>query len=55
LALTTYDISDMPEIPRKSLVIGGGIIAIEVASLMNKFGSDVTLVSEYQIFNSSRM
>ena len=43
-AITSNEIFDLPVFPRRLLVVGGGYIAIEFASLFQRLGSRVTLV-----------
>ena len=44
LAITSNEIFDLPQQPKRLLIIGGGYIAVEFASLMARLGSKVTLV-----------
>ncbi|MBV1708152.1 MAG: glutathione-disulfide reductase [Hyphomicrobiales bacterium] len=44
LAITSNEIFDLPQLPARLLIIGGGYIAVEFASLMARLGSKVTLV-----------
>ncbi|HEX9170960.1 MAG TPA: glutathione-disulfide reductase [Roseiarcus sp.] len=41
-AITSNEIFDLPVFPRRLLVVGGGYIAIEFASLFQRLGSQVT-------------
>jgi glutathione reductase (NADPH) len=41
--ITSNEIFDLPELPRRILIIGGGYIAVEFASLLVRLGSHVTL------------
>jgi glutathione reductase (NADPH) len=43
-AITSNEIFDLPEFPRRLLVVGGGYIAVEFASLFQRLGSQVTHV-----------
>ena len=43
-AITSNEIFDLPVFPRRLLVVGGGYIAIEFASLFERLGSEVTMV-----------
>ena len=43
-AITSNEIFDLPVFPRRLLVIGGGYIAVEFASLFQRLGSEVTQV-----------
>jgi len=36
-----------PKIPKDLLVVGGGVIGLEMASVYQRFGSNVTVI-EYQ-------
>lgn len=42
--LSSDEILDMRELPDSLLIVGGGVIGVEWASMMNDFGVDVTLV-----------
>lgn len=42
--LTSDDILDLTEIPEKLLILGGGVVGCEFASLYSRLGSDVTIV-----------
>ena len=43
-ALTNREILDLTEIPERLVVIGGGVIGLEMASYFNSAGSDVTVI-----------
>ena len=43
-ALTNKEVLDLTEIPREMVVIGGGVIGLEMASYYNSTGSNVTVV-----------
>jgi glutathione reductase (NADPH) len=42
-AITSNEIFDLPGLPRRILIIGGGYVAVEFASLLARLGSRVTL------------
>ena len=42
--LTNKEILDLDSVPRSLLVIGGGAVGIEFASIFSRFGTDVTVV-----------
>ena len=42
-AVTSNEIFDLPEFPKRMLVVGGGYIAVEFASIFTRLGSAVTL------------
>lgn len=42
--LTNREILDLTEIPKKLVVIGGGVIGLEMASYFNSVGSSVTVI-----------
>ena len=42
--LTNREILDLPEIPKNLVVIGGGVIGLEMASYFNSAGSKVTVI-----------
>ncbi len=41
--ITSNEIFDLPELPRRILIVGGGYIAVEFAALLVRLGSRVTL------------
>jgi glutathione reductase (NADPH) len=41
--ITSNEVFDLPELPRRILIVGGGYIAVEFASLLTRLGSHVTL------------
>jgi glutathione reductase (NADPH) len=41
--ITSNEIFDLPELPRRILIVGGGYIAVEFGSLLTRLGSHVTL------------
>jgi glutathione reductase (NADPH) len=43
--ITSNEIFDLPELPRRILIVGGGYIAVEFASLLTRLGSHVTLAT----------
>ncbi len=43
-AMTNREILDLREIPRRLVVIGGGVIGLEMASYFNSVGSEVTVI-----------
>ena len=43
-ALTNREILDLTEIPEKLVVIGGGVVGLEMASYFNSAGSEVTVI-----------
>jgi len=42
--LTSDEILDIQEIPRRLVVIGGGVVGIEMAMIFNAFGASITVV-----------
>ena len=42
--LTNREVLDLPEIPKEFVVIGGGVIGLEMASYFNSVGSHVTVI-----------
>ena len=44
LAITSNEIFEMPKLPESTLIVGGGYIASEFASILHGFGVQVTLV-----------
>jgi len=43
-AVTSNEMFDLPSLPKRLAIVGGGYIAIEFAGLMRALGSDVTLI-----------
>lgn len=43
LAITSDDAFDLPNLPQRVLIVGGGFIAVEFAGIFNGLGVDVTL------------
>ncbi len=43
-ALTSDDLLEMPELPRRLLIIGGGYIAVEFAGICRGLGAEVTML-----------
>lgn len=43
-AITSNEAFDLPTLPRRVLVVGGGYIAVEFAGILNGLGSEVTLI-----------
>lgn len=44
-AITSNEIFDLPEFPRRLVIVGGGYIGVEFASVFTRLGADVTLVN----------
>ncbi|MFL8712734.1 dihydrolipoyl dehydrogenase [Clostridioides sp. GD02377] len=42
--ITSKEALEMNNLPKKIVIVGGGIIGIEFAGILNEFGSDVTIV-----------
>ena len=47
-AMTNREILALTEIPKRLTIVGGGVIGLEMASLMNSAGSEVTVVEMLQ-------
>ena len=43
-AISSNEIFDLPEFPRRLAIVGGGYIAVEFASLFTRLGAEVTLM-----------
>lgn len=43
-AISSNEFFALPDLPARTVVVGGGYIAVELASILNGLGSDVTLV-----------
>ena len=50
LALTSNEIFDLPELPERLLIVGGGYIATEFASIFSGLGSSVTQSYRGELF-----
>ena len=46
--LTSKEILDIQEVPKKLCVIGGGVIGLEFASIFKSFGSEVTVLEYFK-------
>jgi glutathione reductase (NADPH) len=44
-AITSNEIFDLPTLPKRMLVVGGGYIAVEFAAIFARLGTEVTLVT----------
>ena len=42
--ITSREILDLPEVPKRLAVIGGGVIGLEFASIFKSFGSEMTVL-----------
>jgi len=42
-AITSNEVFDLPELPKRVLIVGGGYIAVEFAGILNGLGARVTL------------
>ena len=42
--LSSDDVTDLREVPRDLLIIGGGVIGVEFATIFNGLGSKVTIL-----------
>jgi glutathione reductase (NADPH) len=42
-AITSNEVFDLPELPKRMLIVGGGYIAVEFASIFARLGTEVTL------------
>lgn len=49
-AISSNEAFYLPELPRRSLVVGGGYIAVEFAGIFKGYGSDVTLMYRGDLF-----
>lgn len=44
LVMTSDEILDLEEIPKQFVIIGGGVIGVEMAEIFNAYGSQVTII-----------
>ncbi|MGB6325985.1 MAG: glutathione-disulfide reductase [Methylocella sp.] len=44
-AITSNEVFDLPELPKRMLIVGGGYIAVEFASIFARLGTEVTLAA----------
>ncbi len=42
--ITNEEMLDLKEVPKKLLIVGGGVIGVEFGCIFNRFGSEVTIV-----------
>lgn len=54
-AITSDEILNLPEVPKRLACIGGGYISLEFASIYNHYGSEVHVVYRQVRKNVSRM
>ncbi len=47
--VTSKELLDFDRLPEKLVVLGGGVVAMEFASIFNAFGSDVTVVARSSV------
>jgi len=47
IVVTSKEMLELTEVPKRLTVIGGGVVGVELASIYNNFGSEVTIV-EFQ-------
>ncbi|GAB5453733.1 MAG: glutathione-disulfide reductase [Halioglobus sp.] len=50
LALSSNEIFDLPEFPRRLVIVGGGYIAVEFAGIFNGLGAEVTQLYRGPLF-----
>jgi glutathione reductase (NADPH) len=50
LAITSNEVFDLPEFPRRLVVVGGGYIAVEFAGIFNGLGAQVTQLYRGPLF-----
>ncbi|KAB8331806.1 glutathione-disulfide reductase [Scytonema tolypothrichoides VB-61278] len=51
-ALTSRQMFDLPYLPERLAIIGGGYIGVEFSSMMNAFGCDVTIIERDEMILS---
>ncbi|WP_461207519.1 dihydrolipoyl dehydrogenase [Clostridium sp. DL1XJH146] len=44
LVMTSDEILDLDEVPKRLVIIGGGVIGVEIAEIFNAYGSDITII-----------
>ncbi len=44
LVMTSDEVLSMPEVPKRSVIIGGGVVGCEFASMMSDLGTEVTIL-----------
>jgi len=42
--VTSTGALDLPEIPKSMIVVGGGVIGLEMGSVFTRLGTDVTVI-----------
>lgn len=50
--VTSKELLEFEELPEKLVILGGGVIAMEFASIFNSFGSDVTVVARSSVLKT---
>ena len=50
--VTSKELLEFEELPDKLVILGGGVIALEFASIFNAFGSDVTVVARSTVLKA---
>jgi dihydrolipoamide dehydrogenase len=51
-ALTSSDVLALNDIPKNLVIVGGGVIGIEFATLFNSLGSNVTVLEKFQVLGT---
>lgn len=44
--VTSRELLNVKEVPKKLVIVGGGVIGVEFATIFNTFGSDVTIIEK---------
>ena len=44
IVMTSDEVLSMPEVPKRAVIVGGGVIGCEFASMMSDLGSEVTIL-----------
>ena len=55
LAITSNEFFHLPKLPKRALVVGGGYIAIEIASVFAALGTETTIIHRGCLSESSAM
>lgn len=50
--LTSTELLELKEVPKSMVIVGGGVIGLEFASIFSEFGTDITIFTEEILLNA---
>ena len=50
--LTSTELLELKEVPKSMVIVGGGVIGLEFASIFSEFGTDITVFTEEILLNA---